>query len=84
MALLFTRLPLNKTAAALVLIWGIICVLTTVCTNYPGFTAQRFVLGLAESAVSPAFVAVTTMWYQPYEQAKRLGVLCFPSPLKLY
>lgn len=74
MALLFVRLPLAKTAGVLVCIWGIICLLTVVCTDYRGFVAQRFFLGLIESAVSPAFVAVTALWYKPQEQAKRLGI----------
>lgn len=30
--------------------------LTVVVTNYPGAVAQRFFLGLVESAVSPGFV----------------------------
>ncbi|OCF37930.1 allantoate permease [Kwoniella heveanensis BCC8398] len=74
MGLVFTRFPLAKTAAFFVLIWGIICLLTVTCTNYPGFVAQRVFLGLAESAVSPAFVAVTALWWKPQEQAKRLGI----------
>ncbi|ORY27486.1 major facilitator superfamily domain-containing protein [Naematelia encephala] len=73
-AVLLARLPLAKTAAVLVLVWGVICILTTVCSNYSGFIAQRFFLGLAESAVSPAFVAVTALWYKPYEQATRMGI----------
>ncbi len=72
-ALLFARLPLTGTIAVAVLIWGIVCILTTVCSDYHGFVAQRLVLGLVESAVSPAFVAVTALWYKPYEQATRLG-----------
>ncbi|CAD6582813.1 MAG: hypothetical protein TREMPRED_003399 [Tremellales sp. Tagirdzhanova-0007] len=74
MALLFARLPLSKAASAVVLMWGIVCILTTVCVDYPGFVAQRIALGLMESAVSPAFVAVTVLWYKPYEQARRLGI----------
>ena len=74
MALLFARAPLAKTAGILILLWGITCILTVVCTNYPGFTAQRIALGLTESAVSPAFVAVTVLWYKPREQAVRLGI----------
>lgn len=74
MALLFARLPLARTAGVLVFIWGVVCILTVVCHNYPGFVAQRFFLGLTESAVSPAFVAVTALWYKPYEQATRLGI----------
>lgn len=55
------------------LIWGVVCMLTVTCTNYPGFVAQRVALGLMESFVSPAFVAITALWYKPYEQTKRLG-----------
>ena len=77
MALLFSRIPLAGSIAFAVLIWGIVCILTTVCSNYSGFVAQRFILGLTESAVSPAFVAVTALWYKPYEQTKRLGTSTF-------
>lgn len=73
-ALLFARLPLAKTAGIIVLIWGIVCILTVVCDNYPGFVVQRIFLGLMESAVSPAFVAITALWYKPKEQAARLGI----------
>ncbi|RSH84021.1 hypothetical protein EHS25_005266 [Saitozyma podzolica] len=74
MALIFARAPLAKAAGLVVCIWGVICILTVVCHNYEGFVAQRFFLGLAESAVSPAFVTVTALWYKPQEQATRLGI----------
>lgn len=74
MALIFARAPLAKSCAIVVLLWGIVCILTVVCTNYPGFVAQRFFLGLMESAVSPAFVTVTCLWYKPSEQAVRMGI----------
>jgi MFS family permease len=73
-ALLFARLPLARTAGIIILIWGIVCILTVVCDNYPGFVVQRIFLGLTESAVSPAFVAITALWYKPREQAARLGI----------
>ncbi|KAK6904696.1 allantoate permease [Kwoniella mangroviensis CBS 8886] len=73
MGLLFARLPLAKTAAVCVVIWGLVCILTVVCHNYPGFVAQRVILGFVESAVSPAFVAVCALWWKPQEQAKRIG-----------
>ncbi|WVQ68063.1 uncharacterized protein L199_006269 [Kwoniella botswanensis] len=74
MGLIFTRFPLAKTASFFVLIWGIICILTVVVHSYRGFVVQRVFLGLAESAVSPAFVAITALWWKPQEQAKRLGI----------
>ncbi|WWD22657.1 hypothetical protein CI109_107150 [Kwoniella shandongensis] len=73
MGLIFARLPIVKTASACVLIWGIVCILTVVCTSYSGFVAQRFFLGFTESAVSPAFVAICALWWKPQEQAKRIG-----------
>ncbi|WWC71574.1 uncharacterized protein I206_105532 [Kwoniella pini CBS 10737] len=74
MGLIFTRFPLAKTASFFVLIWGIICILTVTVHSYHGFVVQRVFLGLAESAVSPAFVAITALWWKPQEQAKRLGI----------
>ncbi|KAK8844791.1 hypothetical protein IAR55_006641 [Kwoniella newhampshirensis] len=73
MSLIFARLPLAKTASVCVLIWGLVCILTVVCHNYPGFVAQRVILGITESAVSPAFVAICALWWKPQEQAKRIG-----------
>ena len=58
----------------IVLLWGLTAILTVVCTDYTGILIQRLFLGLAESAVSPAFVTVTGLWYKPYEQATRLGI----------
>ncbi|WVF66524.1 hypothetical protein IAT40_001264 [Kwoniella sp. CBS 6097] len=74
MGLLFARVPLAKAASVCVIIWGLVCILTVVCHNYPGFVAQRVILGFTESAVSPAFVAVCALWWKPQEQAKRIGV----------
>ena len=83
-ALLFARLPLAKTAGIIVLIWGVVCILTVVCDNYPGFVVQRIFLGLMESAVSPAFVAITALWYKPKEQAARLGIWYSATGVRLY
>lgn len=53
MAVLFARTPLPQTAAAIVFLWGVVCILTIVVQNSEGFIAQRFFLGLMESAVGP-------------------------------
>lgn len=73
-ALVFARYPLAKTTAICVFFWGLVCILTVLCHNYPGALVQRIFLGLTESAVPPAFVAVTNLWYKPYEQATRMGM----------
>lgn len=41
--------------------------------NFTGFAAVRFLLGLSEGAVSPAFVTLTSMWYRKKEHASRVG-----------
>ncbi|KAL7423621.1 hypothetical protein Q5752_001202 [Cryptotrichosporon argae] len=73
-ALILARLNLRYAAGGAVTIWGVVCMLSVVCTNYKGFYVQRIFLGLLESVVSPAFVAVTALWYKPHEQAVRLGI----------
>ena len=50
------RLPLAKALSTLIFIWGIIVMLTVTVTTFHGAVAQRFFLGLVESAVSPGFV----------------------------
>jgi carbon starvation protein CstA len=47
-ALLLQRLPIVKTLSAFVFIWGVVCILTVVVKDYPGFVVQRFFLGLTE------------------------------------
>lgn len=39
--------------------------------NFAGFAAVRFLLGFTEGAVSPAFVTLTSIWYQKEEHATR-------------
>lgn len=49
-SLLLQRLPLVKTLAFFVLVWGIICILTVAVTDYPGLVTQRVFLGVAEAS----------------------------------
>lgn len=72
-ALLLQSLPLGKASAGCVFIWGAIVFLTCACTSYEGLTAQRFFLGFVEAAVSPAFVAISTMFYTKREYSARIG-----------
>lgn len=58
-------------------VWGIVCMCLAAPHNYAGFAAVRFFLGFAEGAVSPAFVTITSIWYQKSEHALRTGyVVC--------
>jgi MFS family permease len=39
--------------------------------SFGGFATVRFFLGLTEGAVSPAFITITSIWYQKSEHATR-------------
>lgn len=42
-------------------------------TTFPSSMGVRFALGLAEGAVSPAFVTLTSIWYKKREHPLRIG-----------
>ncbi|KZT50799.1 MFS general substrate transporter [Calocera cornea HHB12733] len=73
-ALLLQRLPVAKALSALIFVWGVIVILTPTVNSYAGAVVQRFFLGLVESAVSPGFVLVSSMWYTRAELPLRLGI----------
>ena len=41
--------------------------------TYHQFLAVRFFLGVAEGAVSPAFITITSLWYKKSEHPLRIG-----------
>lgn len=65
---------LNFFLGGMIVLWGAILMLTCVVQSWQGLYAQRFFLGLVESAVSPGFVAVTRQWYTKQEQPLRIGI----------
>ncbi|KAG8772676.1 hypothetical protein FRC12_002943 [Ceratobasidium sp. 428] len=74
MSYLLQKFPVGKTLSIMVIIWGVIVMLTVVVSSYPGIVVQRVFLGVAESAVSPGFVLVSSMWYKRSEQPVRIGI----------
>ncbi|KAH6625154.1 major facilitator superfamily transporter [Boeremia exigua] len=71
---LMSKLPLTKLVGVTVIIWGIVCMCLAAPTNFAGFATVRFLLGFTEGAVSPAFVTITSIWYQKSEHATRTGL----------
>ncbi|PYH56941.1 pantothenate transporter [Aspergillus niger CBS 101883] len=71
---LMSRLPLTKFVGATIVFWGAVCMCLAAPTNFAGFGAVRFLLGVTEGAVSPAFVTLTSMWYRKKEHASRVGI----------
>ncbi|KAG9113184.1 hypothetical protein FRC07_007806 [Ceratobasidium sp. 392] len=74
MSYLLQKFPVGKMLSIMVIIWGVIVMLTITVKSYPGIVVQRVFLGVAESAVSPGFVLVSSMWYKRSEQPVRIGI----------
>ncbi|PPJ51104.1 hypothetical protein CBER1_07891 [Cercospora berteroae] len=68
------KYPLERVAAAIVVLWGA-CVLTTpACVSHKGLYTQRFFLGFLEAGVSPMWMMLCGSWYKKNEQALRIGI----------
>lgn len=65
------KFPLSKAISTFIILWGVILCLHAVPTNYPGIITLRVVLGMLESAVTPAMVLLTSQWYKQEEQFLR-------------
>ncbi|OWO98961.1 hypothetical protein B2J93_6111 [Marssonina coronariae] len=72
--ILIQRLPIGKYLSGVILLWGAIVASTAACTTFGGLATCRFLLGVAEATISPAFVYVTSIWYTRDEIPARTGV----------
>ncbi|KAH8427376.1 uncharacterized protein LDX57_005089 [Aspergillus melleus] len=72
--LLIPRLPVAKYLTVNTLFWGAVVALTAACVNYGGLLAVRFLLGVAEATITPAFMFITTSWYTRDEIPMRTGI----------
>ncbi|KAJ5581296.1 hypothetical protein N7450_007597 [Penicillium hetheringtonii] len=66
---LLQKLPLAKTLACNVFIWGVVVASSAASTRFGSLMAVRFMLGFFESCVQPAMMLLTAMWYKREEQA---------------
>ncbi|KAJ6093975.1 hypothetical protein N7467_002820 [Penicillium canescens] len=67
--LLLQKLPVAKTLAVNVFIWGAVVACSAASTKFASLMVVRFLLGFFESCVQPAMMLVTAMWYKREEQA---------------
>lgn len=72
--LLVARLPVAKYLVVNTFFWGIVVALTAACTNYGGLITVRFLLGIAEASITPAFMFITTSWWTRDEVPTRTGI----------
>lgn len=68
------RLPTAKYLGANVALWGLITALVSTAKNWAALITLRVLLGCFESAVAPALILITTMWYKHSEQPPRMGL----------
>ncbi|KAJ5661715.1 uncharacterized protein N7477_009331 [Penicillium maclennaniae] len=73
-ALLIARLPIGKYLTFNTLFWGAVVALTAACTNFGGLMTVRFLLGVAEATITPAFMFITSSWYTRDEIPTRTGI----------
>lgn len=72
--ILITRVRVAKYLAVNTFFWGTVVALTAACVNYGGLLAVRFLLGVAEATITPAFMFITTTWYTRDEIPFRTGL----------
>ncbi|KAH8808736.1 major facilitator superfamily domain-containing protein [Xylogone sp. PMI_703] len=73
-SLLCARLPIAKYLATNTLIWGVLVGITAACSSYGGLITVRFLLGVVEATIDPAFIFITSTWYTRDEAPTRTGV----------
>ncbi|KAF2109059.1 major facilitator superfamily domain-containing protein [Lophiotrema nucula] len=71
--LLVARLPVARYLTANTFFWGAVVAVTTACSNYGGLITVRFLLGVAEATITPAFMFITSTWYTRDEIPTRTG-----------
>ncbi|KAL4972254.1 major facilitator superfamily domain-containing protein [Aspergillus desertorum] len=72
-AYILVKIRLGKFLAVMVFFWGISLACMTRASSFGGLLACRIFLGLFESGIPPAFIAITQMWYRRREQPMRLS-----------
>ncbi|EPY50132.1 major facilitator superfamily transporter [Schizosaccharomyces cryophilus OY26] len=68
---LLQRYPIHLFLFTASFLWSACVLLMAACTNRHGLLALRFLSGVFEGCVNPAFVALTSMWYKREEQPVR-------------
>ncbi|KAH8807803.1 major facilitator superfamily domain-containing protein [Xylogone sp. PMI_703] len=67
--LLLQKLPVAKYLSANVFLWGCVITCSAAAKDFKSLMVVRFLLGIFEACVQPAFIIMTTMWYTQREQA---------------
>ncbi|KAF1932517.1 allantoate permease [Didymella exigua CBS 183.55] len=77
-AYLAQHFPTGRVVSTYCFCWGTVMLCTAATHNFAGFAATRFLLGIFESIVTPAFMMIVSMWYVGQQQPARAGMFyCF-------
>ncbi|KAK0392229.1 hypothetical protein NLU13_1726 [Sarocladium strictum] len=70
--------PTGKVVAVFVLCWGTVLLCTSAAQNFAGLAACRFLLGVFEAVITPAFMLIVSQWFVREKQPARAGLFyCF-------
>ncbi|KAL7782936.1 MFS general substrate transporter [Trichoderma ceciliae] len=69
------RFPVAKWLAGNLIIWGGITLLHIPCNNFASLFVVRFLLGLSEACIVPAFLLSMSMFFTYQEQAVMMSVM---------
>jgi MFS family permease len=66
--------------AGLMIGWGVVAIAQGFVTNVAQLVIVRFLLGLAEGGIFPAFLVIVRAWFTENERARANGIwqLCYP------
>lgn len=77
-AYLAQHFPTARVVSIYCFCWGSVMLIAAATNNFAGFAAMRFLLGIFESVVTPAFMMIVGMWYMTEQQPARAGMFyCF-------
>ncbi|KAI0888692.1 MFS general substrate transporter [Annulohypoxylon maeteangense] len=69
------RFPVAKWLAGNLVVWGCIILLHIPCNNFASLFVVRFLLGLAEACIIPAFLLILSMFFTYDEQAVLMPIM---------
>ncbi|KAJ7599234.1 MFS general substrate transporter [Mycena floridula] len=75
---LLQRYPTGRVLGILLIIWGVVVMSTAACKSFASGLANRIVLGMLESAVTPGLGLMTPFWWNLREiPIRHLSWYCF-------
>lgn len=69
--MILQRFPLSKALGTAVVLWGVVLMLHAATQNTAGFLVLRFILGMFEGMMNPAYMMLVSQWWKKEEQFMR-------------